>query len=538
MIILSIIFPSIVLSQPCLPEGITFTTQAQIDSFQIIYPGCTEIEGDVRIEGDDITNLNGLNVLVSVEGRLVVASCDSLTSLTGLDGLLSIGGSLKIGEWGGGNPRLISLTGLEGLTSIGGSLRIEWNNALTNLTGLDNVTYIGYKLAISMNNTFTSLTGLEGLTSIGNSVEIRYNNALINLTGLDNVAYIGNELDIQANNALASLTGLEGLTSIGGSLTIFENDVLTSLAGLKNIESGTITELKIGQNFSLSDCDVQSICDYLSSPNGEVGIRNNAIGCNNPPEIANNCGIIQPCLPFGDYYLTCQADIDNFQSMYPGCVDLQGDIYIKGEDITNLQGLNVLTSVAGSVIIYQTGLTNVAGLENLTSIGNYLSIHHNDAMVSLTGLDNVEANTISGLIINENPYLSTCHVLSICDYLAAPNGEVDIHDNATGCNGPEEVQDSCEAHGSIYEKSYTLADCSVSPNPFTTSTTLSFRLEKPENVQFTVYNVQSQIVFMMQERQEKGEQQVQWNAEGLPTGMYYFRIQAGNMVGGGKLIKY
>jgi hypothetical protein len=28
-----------------------------------------------------------------------------------------------------------------------------------------------------------------------------------------------------------------------------------------------------------------------------------------------------------------------------------------------------------------------------------------------------------------------------------------------------------------------------------------------------------------------------WNAEGLPAGMYYFRIQAGDKVGGGKMIK-
>jgi len=54
----------------CLPDGITFTTQAQIDSFAIIYPNCTEIEGDVLIggwNGSDISNLNGLNVLSSIE---------------------------------------------------------------------------------------------------------------------------------------------------------------------------------------------------------------------------------------------------------------------------------------------------------------------------------------------------------------------------------------------------------------------------------------------------------------------------------------
>ena len=77
----------------------------------------------------------------------------------------------------------------------------------------------------------------------------------------------------------------------------------------------------------------------------------------------------------------------------------------------------------------------------------------------------------------------------------------------------------------------------ISPNPFTTSTTLSFILDKPENVQFTIYNVQAQIVYRMQEQQDKGEQQIQWNAEGIPAGMYYFRIQAGYMVGGGKMVK-
>ena len=46
-----------VTSQSCLPTGIIFTTQAEIDNFQTNNPNCTEIEGDVEINGDDITNL-------------------------------------------------------------------------------------------------------------------------------------------------------------------------------------------------------------------------------------------------------------------------------------------------------------------------------------------------------------------------------------------------------------------------------------------------------------------------------------------------
>ena len=59
-------------SQPCLPEGITFHSQEEIDNFQTNYPNCTEIEGDVTISGDDIDNLNGLDILTAIGGSLVI----------------------------------------------------------------------------------------------------------------------------------------------------------------------------------------------------------------------------------------------------------------------------------------------------------------------------------------------------------------------------------------------------------------------------------------------------------------------------------
>jgi hypothetical protein len=121
--------------------------------------------------------------------------------------------------------------------------------------------------------------------------------------------------------------------------------------------------------------------------------------------------------------------------------------------------------------------------------------------------------------------------------LASLNGYIHIEYNAIGCNSPEEVQDSCEANAFYVEERFKLEDCTISPNPFTTVSTLSFRLFKPENVQFTVYNVQSKIVYTIVEKQDAGEQQIQWNAEGLPAGMYYFRIQAGEKSGSGKVVK-
>ena len=58
LVIILISFQFTASSQTCLPEGITFSTQAQIDNFPYNYPGCTEIEGYVVILGDEINNLS------------------------------------------------------------------------------------------------------------------------------------------------------------------------------------------------------------------------------------------------------------------------------------------------------------------------------------------------------------------------------------------------------------------------------------------------------------------------------------------------
>ena len=149
------------MAQGCLPEGITFTTQEQIDNFQTDYPGCTEIEGDVHVknEGDIITNLNGLSILTSIGGYLVIELNNELTSLSGLDNVTSIGGFL----WIDNSIALTSLSGLDKVVSIGGILFIYNNIALTSLSGLENVASIEGGISINHNDALTSLSGLENI---------------------------------------------------------------------------------------------------------------------------------------------------------------------------------------------------------------------------------------------------------------------------------------------------------------------------------------------------------------------------------------
>jgi hypothetical protein len=90
--------------------------------------------------------------------------------------------------------------------------------------------------------------------------------------------------------------------------------------------------------------------------------------------------------------------------------------------------------------------------------------------------------------------------------------------------------------GVSIEEKYISSEITVFPNPFNASTMLFYTLDQPEDVQFTVYNVQSQVVFIMREKQDKGEHKLLWNAEGLPAGMYYYSVQAGDIMGSGKMI--
>ncbi len=105
-ILIGILIPVTGFSQSCLSEGITFETQAQIDSFQVNYPNCTQLEGDVTISGSNITNLNGLSVVTSIEGDIEINGNDALTSLTGLENVTSIEGGIEIVK----NDALIKLS--------------------------------------------------------------------------------------------------------------------------------------------------------------------------------------------------------------------------------------------------------------------------------------------------------------------------------------------------------------------------------------------------------------------------------------------
>ena len=75
------------------------------------------------------------------------------------------------------------------------------------------------------------------------------------------------------------------------------------------------------------------------------------------------------------------------------------------------------------------------------------------------------------------------------------------------------------------------------PNPFNPSTTISYQLPKESFVNLAVYNSLGQeVAVLVNERQTSGKYSVKFNANNLPSGLYFYRLQSGEFYSVRKMI--
>jgi len=217
-------------------------------------------------------------------------------------------------------------------------------------------------------------------------------------------------------------------------------------------------------------------------------------------------------LPYGNYYFWTQSEIDDFQTNYPGCTELMGDLQISGNDIMDLSGLNVVTSIGGD-----------------------LSIIHNDTLTSLTGLENIDEASITDLTITNNGELFDCDVWSICQYLKAPGGTVLIEYNAPECNSIEEVEEHCLTEIEEIVKTNGLR---IIPNPLGSSSIITYTLENNSTVILKILDISGRLVVsLVNEVQKKGDQRIEINTTGMPAGIYFCVLKTNNGIQTAKMIK-
>lgn len=69
------------------------------------------------------------------------------------------------------------------------------------------------------------------------------------------------------------------------------------------------------------------------------------------------------------------------------------------------------------------------------------------------------------------------------------------------------------------------------PNPFNPSTTIAYSLNKAQNVKMVVYNViGQQISVLVDGFKSAGKHSVKFNGANLPSGIYFYRLEAGDQI--------
>jgi hypothetical protein len=75
------------------------------------------------------------------------------------------------------------------------------------------------------------------------------------------------------------------------------------------------------------------------------------------------------------------------------------------------------------------------------------------------------------------------------------------------------------------------------PNPFNPFTMINYQLPMINDVDLSIYNLLGQkVVTLVNERQQAGHHQVEWDASGFASGVYYYRIEAEEFVDVKKMI--
>jgi hypothetical protein len=82
-------------------------------------------------------------------------------------------------------------------------------------------------------------------------------------------------------------------------------------------------------------------------------------------------------------------------------------------------------------------------------------------------------------------------------------------------------------NGDEIPKTYSLSQ--NYPNPFNPTTNIKFGLPKASNVKIVVYNIKGQeVAVLLDEYKQAGTFTYMYNANGLASGIYFYRITAGD----------
>lgn len=432
------------ISQSCLPSGIVFKTQEDIDSFPIHFPGCHSIDGYVTIEGTDILNLDSLSVITALQGNLTIQNTEQLSSLHGLHNIFTIGGSLNLLE----NQILSDLSAFSLIDTIGGELNIQNNVQLHELTGFESLKRIIGNLHISSNPALLSLDKFTQLKSVVGNINIITNRRLKHLYGFEGITFQLGDIKILYNDSLLDYHGFDNLTILRGSLTIVNNPMTIDFSGWGGLRE--TADLIIEK----TPCRNLNGFSQLTRVRGtlEFGIN---------PNLETLDGL--PSLTLVESWLNIARNdkLINLQGLEL-LENIGGLILDQNNSLVSAQGLNGLKRIESSIrILNNPQLQEISTLIGSSGQLNRITISENEILQSLYGLDHLCSSPMLELIIQDNPNLSLCNTACICAHLQQ-GGTNTIDGNIPGCNTRDEIVTACLVKTDEPELENTIR---ISPNP-------------------------------------------------------------------------
>ncbi|HUM50992.1 MAG TPA: hypothetical protein PK431_04220, partial [Chitinophagales bacterium] len=234
---------------------------------------------------NSLTNLNGLTNLKKIASSFYIVSNASLIDFTGINSLNEVY-ALNIHD----NPSIINLNGFQTLSKLD-NFYIVSNASLLNFYGFDNIITTHNHCRIQGNSSLINFYGLNNWRIMSTGVlTIADNPSIINLQGLNNLESTGS-LEIRGNAKLKNLEGINKLNTMSALQSL--NDISITynpeLCNINDLNDSLITNnllLYIHTNPKLSCCNkISSILDKSRGNFSDIGVYNNAPGCNDTTEI-------------------------------------------------------------------------------------------------------------------------------------------------------------------------------------------------------------------------------------------------------------
>lgn len=267
------------------------------------FAALTRIDGDLWF--DDLSalpDLEGLNQISEITGRLVLSRVNQIKDLKALSALRTVG-TIVVAN----NAQLLNLDGLEGLSRLTqgeGGLCLHQNPVMEQFNALAGIKQVDGSVTMTENPALQTVQGFSGLTDIGTSLWIDGSPKVTTLAPFAQLRRIGGRawsfndtcpailapresegpapqpyhgfmgIEVRMMN-IENLKGFENLENIKGGISIKENPLMTDLSDMFGVRVEGVT-VEVRLNPKMEQCHALSIMKNLAFfDGGDIRIWDN-----------------------------------------------------------------------------------------------------------------------------------------------------------------------------------------------------------------------------------------------------------------------